>query len=118
MLLERLADELDREARALAAHALDLVVLLADGLVFVAQLLGHRLLEGGLDLIALELSGRELAFERHDLLILLAHGLGDGKGALGVEGLLAGLRRGLELGDAAVTLGDVRGGSRLGGGER
>ena len=94
VLLERLADELDREARALAAHALDLVVLLAEGLVFVAQLLGHRLLEGGLDLIALELCGRELSLKRHDLLALLAHSPGDGEVALGVEGLLAGLRRG------------------------
>ena len=118
VLFERLADELDREARALAAHALDLVVLLADGLVFVAQLLGHRLLEGGLDLIALELGRRELSLERHDLLALLAHSLGDGEVALGVEGLLAGLRRGLELRDAAVALGNLGGGARLGGGER
>ena len=49
---------------------------------------------------------------------LLAHSLGDGEVALGVEGLLAGLRRGLELRDAAVALGNLGGGARLGGGER
>ena len=107
VLLEGLSDELYREAAALVAEAVDLILLVADGLVLVAELLGHLLAELRLHLVALELGGRDLALQGHDLLSLLAGGLAHRQGLLAGKGLAGrpGLR--LELGDALAALGQV-----------
>ena len=107
VLLEGLSDELYREAAALVAQAVDLILLVADGLVLVAELLGHLLAELRLHLVALELGGRDLALEGHDLLALLAGSLAHRKGLLAGKCLLGRLGLRLQLGNALPALGQV-----------
>ena len=116
MLLERLADELGREARALVAETLDLVLAVTNGLVLVGGLLDQLLPERSLHLLALEGGGADLPLELGDAQPLLARGLAHGEGLLGRERRLAGLELLLERGDLAVALRELS--LALGGGVR
>ena len=89
VLLERLADELRREAGTLVPEPLYLILLVLDEDILVAELLHHLLPERRLGLLALCLGLLDLPLEPGNLLLKRRGRLSQGQRLLACEGLFA-----------------------------
>ena len=105
VLLKRLADELGGKTNALVAQAGDLVLLIAELLVFVGNLLGEAGVEYLFCLLAFALRLTKLALDLHHALLRRGRRLGNGQLALGLGLLALGRELLLEGRDLGRTLG-------------